>query len=478
MKTRLCALVLVVLAARAAAEPFADAVVTYTIGVGGGAMESALPGVVLGPPRGAGAFQGTTHTLSLGLGGAIVVAFTDNVVLDGPGPDLTVFENPFLPRGTTTQAPYAEPGTVSASADGVHWVTFPCAVDTPPYYPGCAGVYPVFANADDPNAPSPLVPTTTPIEALIGVPVAGFVPPAGSGGDSFDLALVGLHAARVLRIEASQIDPRLAGLSGFDLDAVAAVHSLDMAGLPDADGDGIPNAADDCPAVADPDQRDADRDGVGDACQEGGPPDGDGDGVPDGTDNCPTVPNPAQTDADGDGRGDACDTGGEPDADGDGVPDAVDGCPAVADPAQTDADGDGAGDACDPCPLDDTCLPPSAPGFGCGGNDGAADALLTCLVPTVETTPLPAGTRSATVVVVIAPDVEPGTVRVRVGRRNLTAAVGELVPGSTKTLTVALGGRRTVVKLKARGPRAGRKRLSIMGYIKWRTHRYGHARIK
>jgi hypothetical protein len=41
----------------------------------------------------------------------------------------------------------------------------------------------------------------------------------------------------------------------------------------------------------------------------------------------------------------------------------------------------------------------------------------------------------------------------------VTAAAGELVPGSTKTLTVPLAGRRTVVKLKAKGPRAGRKRL-------------------
>jgi len=38
------------------------------------------------------------------------------------------------------------------------------------------------------------------------------------------------------------------------------------------------------------------------------PPDQDGDGVPDASDNCPTVPNPAQTDTDGDGEGDACDS--------------------------------------------------------------------------------------------------------------------------------------------------------------------------
>jgi len=472
---------LLLLAAPAAAEPFADRVVSYTIGTGGGAREADLPGVVLGGPRGAGAFEGSTDTFSLGLGGSIVLEFTDNVVVDGPGPDFTVFENPFLVRGTTTQPPYAEPGTVSVSADGVHWATFPCALDQPPYYPGCAGVYPVFANADDPSAPSPLVPTTTPIEDLVGVPVDSFTPPPGSGGDSFDLAAVGLHAIRFVRIDGGPIDARLGGLSGFDLDAIAGVHSIDTAGLADTDGDGIPDAADDCPAVADPEQRDRDHDGVGDACQGGPLPDTDGDGVPDASDNCPTVPNPDQADRDGDGVGDACDDCPDapdpaqldtnhdgigdaceppaPDRDGDGVPDATDNCPTVANPDQADADGDGAGDACDPCPHDPTCLPLGAPGFGCGGNGGAADMLLTCVVPHGETTALPPGARTATVVLVIAPEVEPGSVRIRVGRRDLTRRAGDLVPGSTKTLTVPLGRHRTVVRMRARGPRAGRRRL-------------------
>src|SRR5207247_10463624 len=96
------------------------------------ARDAELPGVVLGGPRGAGAFAGSTDTFSLGLGGSIVLEFTDNVVVDGPGPDFTVFENPFLVRGTTTQAPYAEPRTVAVSADGLHLATFPCALDRPP----------------------------------------------------------------------------------------------------------------------------------------------------------------------------------------------------------------------------------------------------------------------------------------------------------------------------------------------------------
>jgi hypothetical protein len=51
-------------------------------------------------------------------------------------------------------------------------------------------------------------------------------------------------------------------------------------------------------------------DGVGDACDtdDGGDvPDADEDGVPDEADNCPSSANPGQADADDDGVGDVCD---------------------------------------------------------------------------------------------------------------------------------------------------------------------------
>jgi hypothetical protein len=489
------ALALVVVARIAAADPFLDAVVSRQIGTGGGAHDADLPGIVLGAPRGAGAFQGSQDTFSLGLGGQIVVEFRDNVVVDGPGPDLTVFENAFLPTGATTLPPFAEPGVVSVSADGVTWSTFPCAVTEPPYFPGCAGVYPVFADAAHPTSPSPLVPSTAPIATLVGVPPAEFVPPAGSGGDSFDLATVGLAAIRFVRIDASQERFGLAGLAGFDLDAIAGLHSVDKAGLPDADGDGIVDAADGCPAVADPVQRDGDGDGVGDACDlcprlaSADRLDRDGDGVGDPCDNCPGTPNPDQADGDGDGTGDACGGGpggSEPDGDLDGVPDARDVCVAVPDPDQADADGDGLGDACDdcptrpnpdqadtdgdgtanacdPCPDDAACGPVVAPAFHGGGRRRDIETLLTYVTPTGALITLPADSAEAVFTMVVSPDVRAGSVSVRIGRRDVTAALAPLIPGSTRVLRIPLTRRRTVVTFRAEdvASERGRRRVDL-----------------
>jgi hypothetical protein len=75
-------------------------------------------------------------------------------------------------------------------------------------------------------------------------------------------------------------------------------------------------------------------------------PDADADGVPDSQDNCPRTANPDQADADHDGIGDACDTLAG-DADLDGILNAADNCPVVANRDQADQDADKVGDACE-----------------------------------------------------------------------------------------------------------------------------------
>ncbi|MHC4798528.1 MAG: thrombospondin type 3 repeat-containing protein [Planctomycetota bacterium] len=122
-------------------------------------------------------------------------------------------------------------------------------------------------------------------------------------------------------------------------------------GCQDADGDGILNQDDNCPAVANPDQADSDGNGVGDACEDATHPlpDKDGDGIPDQQDNCPAVANPDQADSDGNGIGDACEST-PADTDGDGIIDTSDNCPSTSNTDQADRDGDSIGDACDNCP--------------------------------------------------------------------------------------------------------------------------------
>lgn len=87
------------------------------------------------------------------------------------------------------------------------------------------------------------------------------------------------------------------------------------ASIVDADGDGVDDALDNCPDVANPDQADTDGEGIGDLC-----------------DNCPLRKNDTQGDEDNDGSGNICDT-----------------CSQLSNPGNLDTDGDGWGDACDNC---------------------------------------------------------------------------------------------------------------------------------
>ncbi len=140
------------------------------------------------------------------------------------------------------------------------------------------------------------------------------------------------------------VDFNIYGIGDVNGDAVydgptdGAIVWVGQACPPDADGDGVDQGIDNCPATGNPDQADRDGDGTGDWCD-----DGDGDGNLDTIDTCPNLHDWSVGDTDGDGLGDACDA----DRDGDGVPNTSDNVPDVYNPTQADSDGDGVPDAID-----------------------------------------------------------------------------------------------------------------------------------
>jgi len=181
-----------------AGAAFVVGVVSFDPGPGAGFGQSQMPGIVEGPPKGGGLYAGSTDVLSLGVGGVIVVELGEEIV-DGPGIDFTVFENAFM-TGTSV---YAEPGAVAVSDDGVAFTEFPCDPDAG-VIATCAGYKPVLS--DPSNGVSPLDPSV-------------------SGGDTFDLADIGVTRARYVRVRDLGLGGQNAPTAGFDLDSIAVVNT-------------------------------------------------------------------------------------------------------------------------------------------------------------------------------------------------------------------------------------------------------------
>src|ERR1019366_5543922 len=77
------------------ADRFVTKLVEASYGPCSGFGQGSLPGVILGPPLGGGTSEGSLDVPSLGNGGSLVVSFDPNAIVDGPGIDFIVFENPF-----------------------------------------------------------------------------------------------------------------------------------------------------------------------------------------------------------------------------------------------------------------------------------------------------------------------------------------------------------------------------------------------
>jgi hypothetical protein len=265
-------------AAAPASDCFADRVAAFLPGVTSSPplFNSWQPGILLGPPGDATPTTGSLSVMSLGRGGSIVLEFTDNEIVDGPGPDFIVFENPFfctaVPQNDSDPwSVFAEPGLVAASEDGVTFHTFPhdagalsevvsqCSDKTLlARLIGLMGITPNFTGnytiADDP--------------LVFDASAPGGV--SGHGGDAFDLASVGLERARFIRITDPDLSISLSGSSeGLDLDGVVALHSRPLLppGHVDSDGDGLSDSAELLLYGTDPFNPDTDGDGLPDGVE-------------------------------------------------------------------------------------------------------------------------------------------------------------------------------------------------------------------
>jgi len=234
------------------ADPFADAVVSFQP-LSPGGFGSASLSWALGPPHGGGMLQGSMHVVSLHAranddggasppyGGSITLEFANNIVVDGEGPDFIVFENVFYQNGDPEQR-WMEPAIVAVSKDGSNFYTFPydfvphytksgeincfnpyCYINADGSSRGFAGITPTYSNA---GSPDPRI-------------------PSAAGGDAFDLGAITsakLDWIRYIRITATGDNWLMdvngdrvrqacdsdacsgEGKSGFDLDAVCAIH--------------------------------------------------------------------------------------------------------------------------------------------------------------------------------------------------------------------------------------------------------------
>ena len=222
-------------------DPFADRVVSFRPLSAGGYGASGQPRNVTGPPDGRSTYSPAYkpgEVLSLharaGAGGSVELEFIDNIVEIAPGEDLTVFENVLFVGGNGNQR-FMEPAVISVALFPGEWHRLSCDV-VPPAAGQALDLKDPFYYARG-------------IAGRNGTTGSDPTNPNTSGGDSFDLdevaARAGLTWIRYIKIQSTgdatipddtdgdlirhTDDPAFnplsgSGSSGFDLDAVSAVH--------------------------------------------------------------------------------------------------------------------------------------------------------------------------------------------------------------------------------------------------------------
>ena len=150
----------------------------------------------------------TEEIEAIGIGGEIIVGFKERVIKNGAGVDFVIFENAFV--NPVNNGIFAEPGIVSVSQDGIKYYEFPY---NPATLVGFAGITPTYGDKDPFN-------------------------PDVSGGDKFDLDVLGLDYIKYIKIKdttfiikslppGSKYKSPDFLLTGFDLDAIVGLYLED-----------------------------------------------------------------------------------------------------------------------------------------------------------------------------------------------------------------------------------------------------------
>jgi hypothetical protein len=174
-----------------------------------------------------------------------------------------------------------------------------------------------------------------------------------------DVYTTGTNLYYRIMVPADPEIPPFVNNGGTDWDSwFSRIEDANVKSPLDTDGDGVPDAVDNCPLVANPNQYNLDIDTKGDACDDDIDGDGDGNSPTDRCQYNPLIDNTSgEADADADTIPDSCDlapndkTVKDQDADLDGVKDSADNCPRKFNPDQIDTDKDGDGDVCDAAPF-------------------------------------------------------------------------------------------------------------------------------